>query len=145
MRILTTVISLLILSGSVLAATPPELNEDHLRERIDKFHRAFKRGQFDVVIEMYSSKLRGGSIASPQEREKLKNEWQIFIKQEKPIFTIKSLDIRGPRAIVKVNASIQLPDGSRESGDTYDLWIFENGNWYFSDGSRTSPEYFPKD
>jgi hypothetical protein len=145
MRLFISLIGLVILTGTLAAASPPNLSEDHLRERIDKFHRAFKRGQFDVVIEMYSSKLRGGSIASPQEREKLKNEWQIFIKQEKPIFTIKSVDIRGARAIVKVNASIRLPDGSRENGDTYDLWIFENGDWYFRDGERTSPEYFPKD
>jgi hypothetical protein len=145
MRILTNVISILILAGSVLAATPPDMSEDHLRERIDKFHSAFKRGQFDVVIEMYSSKLRGGSIASPQEREKLKTEWQIFIKQEKPIFTIKSVDIRGPRAIVKVNTSIRLPDASRENGDAYDLWVFEEGDWYFREGSIMSSEHLPKD
>ena len=145
MRLFISLIGLVILTGTLAAASPPNLSEDHLRERIDKFHRAFKRGQVDVVIEMYSSKLRGDSIASPQEREKFKTELQLFIKQEKPILTIKSVDIRGARAIVKVNASIRLPDGSRENGDIYDLWIFENGDWYFRDGHRTSPEFFPKD
>jgi hypothetical protein len=94
---------------------------------------------------MYSETKKSTMIPSHSEREKLKAEWGLFVERNHPIFTIKSITIEGVRAIVKTGGSIQLPNGNREQAELYDLWVFENGDWYFRTGDRTSPEYLPKD
>ena len=130
----------------LLAAAPLEnVEEGHLQKRIENFNRAFEEREFDTVLAMYSEKSRSTMITSHSERERLKVEWGLFVERNHPISTIKSITIKDTRAIIKMDASIQLPNGGREHEELYDLWIFENGDWYFHTGNRTRPEFLHKD
>jgi hypothetical protein len=144
MHVLVAVVALLC--PILLAAAPLENHkEDHLQKRIESFYRAFEKQEFDTALGMYSEKARSTVIPSQSERERLKVEWGLFVEQNHPIFTIKSITIEGARAIIKMDASIQLPNGNREFTELFDLWIFENGDWYFRTGDRTNPRFLPKD
>ena len=113
----------------LLAAAPIEnLDENHLKRRIENFYRAFEEREFDTVLAMYSEKARSTVVPSHSERERLKVEWEIFVERNRPIQTIKSIAIEGVRAIVKNDASIQLPNGNRQHDELFDLWILENGD-----------------
>lgn len=136
----------MVLFPALLAAAPVEsLDEDHLRKRVEAFHQAFQTQEFDTALGMYTEKARQRVIPSLSEEKRLKEEWRIFVEQNHPISTIKGITLEGVRAIIKTDASIQLPNGNREHTELFDLWIFENGNWYFRTGNRTSPRFLPKD
>ena len=144
MHVLVAVVALLC--PILLAAAPLEnLEESHLQKRIESFYRAFEKQEFDTALVMYSEKSKSTMIPSHSERERLKVEWGLFVERSHPIFTIKSITIEGARAIVKNDASVQLSNGNRHHDTLFDLWIFENGDWYFRDGNLTSPELLPKD
>ena len=139
-------VAVVALCPVLLAAAPLEnLEEGHLQKRIENFNRAFEEREFDTALAMYSEKSRSTMIPSHSERERLKVEWGLFVERNHPISTIKSITIKGTRAIIKMDASIQLPNGGREHEELYDLWIFENGDWYFHTGNRTRPEFLHQD
>ncbi len=136
----------LLLFPALLAAAPLEnLVEDHLRKRVESFYMAFEKQEFDMALGMYTEKARRRVIPSLSEEKRLKEEWRLFVEHNKPISTIKSITLEGARAIIKMDASIELPNGNREYTELFDLWIFENGDWYFRAGDRTSPIFLPKD
>jgi hypothetical protein len=139
-------VAVVALCPVLLATAPPEnLEEGHLQKRIENFYRAFEEREFDTALAMYSEKAKSTVTPSHSERERLKAEWGLFVEQNHPISTIKSITIEGARAIIKMDASIQLPNGNREYTELFDLWIFENGDWYFRTGDRTNPRFLPKD
>jgi hypothetical protein len=130
----------------LLAAAPVEsLDEDHLRKRVEAFNQAFETQEFDTALGMYTEKARQRVTPSLPEEKTLKEEWRVFVERSHPISTIKSITLEGARAIIKMDASIQLPNGTREHTELYDLWIVENGDWYFRTGNRTSPIFLRKD
>ena len=128
---------------AVTALSPQ--NEDHLRMRIRAYYRALEKGDLDTMTGMVSQKGRDNSPVSPEEQSKMKRELEYFATHEKPRGRVKSLTIEGNRAMVKMDVSIQLPEGGRKHDEVYDLWVFENGDWYLRDGNRISPEFLPKD
>lgn len=102
-------------------------------------------GNLEGTAKFGSQKSKTNVPVSPQEQEKAQKEMKLYLEQEKPVFTISSIVIKGTRAIVKMEVSIQLPNGSREKGEVYDLWVFEIGDWYIRDGGKTRPETLLKD
>ena len=136
---------LILIIGPLAAATPLTQEEDHLRARIRAYYGAFEKGDLDAMIALDSQKTKTNPHISSEEQEKVKLEFHYFVTHENPRGRVKSISIEGKRAIVKMDVSVQLPDGSREHGEVFDLWVHENGKWYLRDASRTSPEYFPRD
>lgn len=122
-----------------------EPNEARLRERINAAREHFVRGRFNEFIEMRSARQRRMMFESEQEKQKGLTEWRMFLDREKPTFELISVEIRGTTATAKMRGSILREDGSRSMSTTYDLWLFENGDWFLDTADRTSPEHFPKD
>lgn len=82
---------------------------------------------------------------SEDEKQKGLKEWKMFLDREKPTIELLGVEIKGNKAIAKMRGSILREDGSRRTTILYDLWVFENGDWFLDTADRTSPEYFPKD
>lgn len=122
-----------------------EPNKARLRERISAAHEHFLKQQFDDFIEMRSERMRRSMFESPEEKQKGLKEWKMFLDRQKPTMELLSVEIKGNKAIAKMRGSILRADGSRSTITTYDLWVFENGDWFLDTADRSSPEYFPKD
>jgi len=82
---------------------------------------------------------------SDEEKERGFKEWNMFLSQHKPTFELLGVEINGNKATARMRGSIVREDGSRSTSTLYDLWVFENGDWFLDTADRTSPEYFPKD
>jgi len=124
--------------------TPHEPNESRLKERISAARAHFLKGEFDAFIEMRSERMRSTMFETEEEKQKGLKEWKMFLSREKPTFELLGVEITGNRAIAKMRASIVKVDGPRSTSTLYDLWVFENGDWFLDTADRTSPEYFKK-
>ena len=144
-HILTSLVGVGILSSCLAVASQSSQSEDHLRERIVAYYQAVERGDLESTAMFGSQKSKATRPLSPKERERAEKEMKLFLQQEKLVYKISRIGIEGVRAVVKMEVSMQLPDGSIERGEVYDLWVLENGDWYMRDGGRTRPESLPKD
>jgi len=122
-----------------------EPSEARLRERILTAYDHFHKGRFDDFIEMRSERMRRTMFESDEEKERGFKEWNMFLSQHKPTFELLGVEINGNKATARMRGSIVREDGSRSTSTLYDLWVFENGDWFLDTADRTSPEYFPKD
>jgi len=125
--------------------TPHEPTEARLRERISATRAHFLKGEFDAFVEMRSERMRRTMFESDEEKERGFKEWNMFLSQHKPTFELLGVEINGNKATARMRGSIVREDGSRSTSTLYDLWVFENGDWFLDTADRTSPEYFPKD
>lgn len=82
---------------------------------------------------------------SEEEKRKWLKGWKMFLDREKPTFELIRVEIQGKRATAKMRGSILGEDGSRSTSTVYDLWVFENGDWFLDDALKTSPEYLSRD
>ena len=146
-----TILPLLILTlGSVFGCEQRvpvvhEPSESRLKERVLAAKEAFLSFRFNEFVNMRSERERRELFASEAEKKKIFQEWRNFVQQEKPILEPIDFVIEGKRATVSMSASVLRHDGQRKSVTLYDLWLFENGDWFLDDADRTSPEYFPKE
>ncbi|HZY30751.1 MAG TPA: hypothetical protein VFF86_03830 [Candidatus Methylomirabilis sp.] len=62
--------------------------------------------------------------------------WKSFLR-EKPTLELINLQITGLRARAKMRVTALEKDGSRSSETLYDYWVFENGDWFLDDASRS--------
>jgi hypothetical protein len=124
----------------VSAQKPTEIR---LRQRIATANDLFIHGHFDAFVSMRTARERKTLFESEEDKKKAFNEWKRFLEREKPTIEVLNVEIRGLKAIAKMKAGVQTEDRKRSHSIIYDLWIFENGDWFLDTSGRTSPEFFP--
>lgn len=120
-----------------------EPDETRLKERVLAANEAFLNLRLNEFVAIRSERQRRELLAS--EKEKVFQEWKTFARQEKPTSEPTNFAIVGRKATVTMKVSVRGNDGQRKTTTLYDLWIFENGDWFLDDADRVSPEYFPKE
>ena len=85
---------------------------------------------------MWSEENRRDFQGSDEDWQKSLRMWKSILR-EKPIFELLDVQIIGQRAKAKMRVSSLEEDGSRSSDILYDYWVFENGDWFLDDASRT--------
>ncbi|MFQ5991853.1 MAG: hypothetical protein ACE5NA_05390 [Nitrospiraceae bacterium] len=122
----------------------PATSEEQLRERITLAYDYFLGGEFNSFIAMRSERAHRRMFESKEEKAEMIKVWSNFLEQQKPTAELISLEVSALRATAKMSMSILSKSGSRSVSTLYDLWVFENGDWFLDDANRTSPEYFKR-
>ncbi len=111
--------------------------EEHLRARVALVRSHFLKGNFEAYVAMWSARTRPSFRESEEDWQKNLRTWRLFIKRERPTFELVDLQITGLRARAKMRVSVLDRDGSRSYDTTYDYWVFEDGDWFLDDASRS--------
>ncbi len=119
-----------------------KFSEVHLRERIALAYDHFHKGNFNAFIEMRSDSQRTKIFETESEKIEVMKEWEGFLRREKPEDELISVQIKGRKAIAKMRVTVLTKDGSRREGILYDLWVFENEDWFLDRANRKSPQPF---
>lgn len=125
--------------------TVPNPSEEHLRKRIVATYDHFLNGHFEDFIKMRSDRKRQTLFESDAEKREMIEKLNAFLTNEKPTAELLAVEVAGHRATAKMHVTVLREDGSRSSSTLYDLWVFENGDWYLDDANRASPEYLRED
>lgn len=120
-----------------MTASPGNLNEARLRIRIGLAWSYFAEGDFEAYVAMWSARMRPTFRESEEDWQKTVRNWKLFLSREKPTSELLAVQITGLRARAKMKVSTLEPDGSRGNDVVYDYWVFENGDWFLDDASRT--------
>jgi len=120
-----------------------EPTEVRLRERIMVANNSFLGGRFEDFVEMRSVRERKTLFESEEDKKKGFKEWKLFLDREKPTMELLGVEMGSRSGIAKMKGGVQRQDGTRSESIVYDLWVFENGDWFLDDSGRTSPDYFP--
>ena len=120
-----------------------EPTEARLRERITAANNSFLSGRFDDFVNMRSARERKALFESDEDKKKGFHEWKLFLEREKPTMELLEVELHEHKAIAKMKGGVQRKDGTRSESVMYDLWTFENGDWFLDTAGRTSPEDFP--
>ena len=120
-----------------MTAGPGNLNEARLRTRIGLAWSYFAGGDFEAYVAMWSARMRPTFRESEEDWQKTVRNWKLFLSREKPTSELLAVQITGLRARAKMKVSSLELDGSRGYDVVYDYWVFENGDWFLDDASRT--------
>jgi hypothetical protein len=145
-----TIFILLVLSGLFLGSCQEEEvsvhqpTEDRLRERIDLAHQSFFNLRFDEFLGIRSARMKGMLFESPVDKGKAYTAWKAFLTNEKPTMELLQVKTEGLRGIATMKAGVRRKDGTGSESIVYDLWVFENGDWFLDTSGRTSPVFLPQ-
>ena len=147
----TTFVTLAALTACVTPSlggqpqTSPNTSEARLRQRVLQVYAYYSKGDFEKYLSMHSERVRREeALETEEEKRKTIEKWKTLVRDERPRFVLLSLDMAGRRAIAKMETSVRLPNGSRVSEFTFDLWVFETDDWFLDDEGRTTPDHFQK-
>jgi hypothetical protein len=115
--------------------------EDRLRQRIELAHETFFNRRFDEFVRVRSAHMKGTMFESAKDKERAFDEWEAFLANEKPTMDLLEIKMETLRGIAKMKAGVQRQDGSMSESIVYDLWVFEDGDWFLDTSGRTSPEF----
>ena len=124
-------------SCSEVTEAPGNLSEKRLRDRIELVWSSFMKGKFEAYVAMWSARMRPSFRESEEDWQKNLRNWTLFLSRRKPTSEPLEVQITGLRARVKMRVSTLEEDGSRIYGTVYDYWVFENGDWFLDDASRS--------
>ena len=119
-----------------------EPTEARLRERIVATNNYFLGGLFEDFVKMRSKRERSTLFESEEDKKKGFKEWKLFLEREKPTMELLGIEMRDFKAVAKMRGGVQKEDGTRSESIIYDLWIFEDGDWFLDTAGRSSSEYF---
>ena len=142
---LNAIVVFVILNLSVAACEKQDVSlheptEARLRERIISATVLFLGGRFEDFVKMRTVRLRNSLFESSDDKRKGFNEWKLFLEREKPSMELLDTTMNGLRAVAKMKGGVERKDGTRSESVMYDLWIFENGDWFLDTAGRTSPK-----
>ena len=136
-KMLVYAISLAVVwSCSEVTDSPRNRNEERLRVRITLVWSHFLTGDFEAYVAMWSARMRPTFRETEEDWQKDLSTWKSFLR-EKPTLELINLQITGLRARAKMRVTALEKDGSRSSETLYDYWVFENGDWFLDDASRS--------
>ncbi len=94
-------------------------------------------GSLMMLIGPSKSRRKGSKLReSEDDWQKTVQKWKLFLRQASPTSELIDVQMTGLRARAKMRVSVR--DGeSRFTDVTYDYWLFENGDWFLDDASRT--------
>jgi hypothetical protein len=119
-----------------VTAAPGNFGKERLQARITRVWSDFSKGDFKAFASMWSEENRRDFRESDEDWQKTLRIWKSILR-EKPTFELLDLEITGQRARAKMRVSNLEEDGSRSYDVVYDYWVFENGDWFLDDASRT--------
>ena len=103
-----------------------------LRNRVSLYHSYFANAQYNKMWELSSKRLRGQN--DNDKTEFINYIQKLGFSKTKIKFNILSLDINNGVAKAKVEISIWMDEKDTWLSEIQNqIWIFENGNWFFDD------------